>query len=293
MMEGKILKGIAGFYYVYVAGSGIYQCKAKGIFRKEKIKPLVGDDVTIEITDEKDMEGNIVEIHERRNDLIRPAVANIDQAVVVFSCVHPRPNLNLLDRFLVTMEYRKIPSIICFTKKDLASEKVQKHLIEIYRLTDYPVFLTSSVTGEGMPELLEALRGKTSAVAGPSGVGKSTWINYFSPDVKMETGAISDKIERGRHTTRHVQLIRLEEGTYICDTPGFTALDIGSVEKEELGSFFPEFAPYERECRFAGCSHISEPDCGVQKALKEGKISESRYQNYKELYAELADRRKY
>ncbi|MGI5931970.1 MAG: ribosome small subunit-dependent GTPase A [Eubacterium sp.] len=293
MMEGKIIKGIAGFYYVYVAESGIYECKAKGIFRKNNLKPLVGDNCSIEVIDESDRQGNIVQIHPRKNSLIRPAIANIDQAVVIFAAVYPKPHLNLVDRLLVTMEKQKIPSLIVFNKKDLAEEEELDRLKEAYRTAGYPLIFTSTVTGEGMDELMQNLRGKTSAVAGPSGVGKSSIINWLSPDVQMETGAVSEKIARGRHTTRHAQLIYLADHTYIADTPGFTSFGIDSFEKEEIGELFPEFAPYEKYCRFSGCSHISEPVCGVRDAVAQGEISRSRYDSYCEFYRELKGKKKY
>ncbi len=293
MLKGKIVKGIAGFYYVHVVGSGIYECKAKGIFRKEGIKPLVGDDVEMEITDEKDMEGNIIQILPRKNALIRPAVANVDQALVVFAAAFPDPNLNLLDRFLLTMECQDIPSVICFNKEDLVTDQFIDELRAAYEGSGYPVLFCCAETGEGVDAVFEQLKGKTTTVAGPSGAGKSTFINRISPEIRMETGEVSEKIKRGRHTTRHAQLIPLGEDSYIVDTPGFTALSIEFLDKEDLGPLFPEFTEPERYCRFAGCSHISEPDCGVKDALAEGRISRSRYENYKQFYRELSEKRKY
>ena len=292
-MQGKIIKGIAGFYYVHTGKSGVYECKAKGIFRKEKIKPLVGDNVTIDIISEEEHTGNITEILPRKNTLIRPAVANIDQAVVIFAAAKPKPNFNLLDRFLIMMEKQQIPAVICFNKMDLAREEELQKLKEAYETSGYRILFASAAKEEGISGIQEVLKGKTSTVAGPSGVGKSSLINLLAPEANMETGAISEKIERGRHTTRHAQLICIQEETYIVDTPGFSSLSVDGFEKETLGTYFPEFAKYEDQCRFAGCSHISEPDCAVKEALAEGRISRIRYEDYLEIYNELKDRRKY
>ena len=293
MKQGKIVKGIAGFYYVSVVGSGIYECKAKGAFRQQKLKPLVGDNVQIDIIDEAEKTGNVVEILPRKNALIRPAVANVDQALVIFAGTSPKPNLNLLDRFLLMMEQQEVPTLICFNKEDLASEAEIQELRDAYETSGYPLFFVSARQQEGIEPLRAALEGKTTTVAGPSGVGKSTLINLLAPEVQMETGEISEKIQRGKHTTRHSQLILLNEQTYIFDTPGFSSLAVDFFEKESLGTLFPEFVEYEQNCRFTGCSHIGEPVCGVKEALAEGKISQSRYNNYVQIYNELKDKRKY
>ena len=293
MNQGKIVKGIAGFYYVSVAGSGIYECKAKGTFRQKKMKPLVGDNVSIDIIDEEEKKGNVVEILPRKNALVRPAVANVDQALVIFAGTSPKPNLNLLDRFLLMMEQQNVPTLICFNKEDLASEAELQELRDAYGISGYPLFFVSARQQEGIEPLRAALEGKTTTVAGPSGVGKSTLINLLAPEVQMETGEISEKIQRGKHTTRHSQLILLNEQTYIFDTPGFSSLAVDFFEKETLGTLFPEFVEYEQNCRFTGCSHIGEPVCGVKEALAEGKISQSRYNNYVQIYNELKDKRKY
>ncbi len=292
-MQGKIIRGIAGFYYVHVVESGVYECKAKGIFRKDGLKPLVGDDVEIEILDEKDMEGNIMQILPRRNDLIRPAVANIDQALVVFAAAKPKPHFQLLDRFLVMMESKEIPAILCFNKSDIVDDAEIASLKEIYENCGYPLLFTSAKEETNIDELKELLRGKTTAIAGPSGVGKSSLINQLQSGVKMETGSISRKIERGKHTTRHSELIVLEEGSYIMDTPGFSSLYVGDMEKEELKYCFPEFSAYEGKCRFNGCSHTHEPGCAVREAVEEGKIHRMRYEDYTFLYRELQEKKRY
>lgn len=292
-MQGKIVKGIAGFYYVHVVESGLYECKAKGVFRKEKIKPLVGDLVEIDILDQEEKKGNIVDVLERKNELIRPAVANVDQALVVFAVTKPKPHFNLLDRFLIMMESKGIPVILCFNKKDIATEPEIEKLKEIYESCGYQMIFTSAVENENIEEVKQLLRGKTTVIAGPSGVGKSSLINIFQPNVQMETGTISEKIERGKHTTRHSELIWIENGTYIMDTPGFSSLYTNEFEKEELKYYFTEFAPFEGQCRFQGCDHVHEPGCAVKAAIEEGKIHTVRYENYLEMYKELKDRRRY
>lgn len=292
-MQGKIIKGIAGFYYVHVAGSGVYECKAKGIFRKDGVKPLVGDDVEMEVTHEKDMEGNIMRILPRKNELVRPAVANIDQALVVFAVTKPKPHFNLLDRFLVMMETKEIPAILCFNKADIAGNAEIAGLKAVYENCGYPLIFTSAKKEENIDRLKELLQGKTTAVAGPSGVGKSSLINRLQSGVKMETGSISRKIERGKHTTRHSELIMLGDESYIMDTPGFSSLYAGNMEKEDLKYCFPEFAPYEGKCRFNGCGHIHEPGCAVKQAADEGKIHRIRYEDYVMMYRELQERKRY
>lgn len=292
-MQGKIIKGIAGFYYVYVEGHGTYECKAKGIFRKDHIKPLVGDDVVMDVLDEGERLGNISEILPRRSALIRPAVANVDQAMIIFAIVKPNPNFNLLDRFLIRMERQNLPTIICFNKQDIASAQEKEALRQSYETCGYHVLFISALENEGLEQVKELLSGKTTTVAGPSGVGKSSLINRLAPKANMETGEISARIERGKHTTRHSEIIALGEETYIMDTPGFTSLDISEITKEELGQYYPEFVQYEPYCKFSGCAHISEPSCGVKEAVAEGKISTVRYENYKVLYQELKDKRRY
>lgn len=291
-MQGKIIKGIAGFYYVQT-GENIYQCKAKGIFRNKKIKPLVGDNVEIDILDEKEMEGNISEILPRTNELIRPAVSNIDQALVVFAAKNPKPNYNLLDRFLITMEKQEVPVTICFNKMDLAKEKELDLLNQVYENCGHQVKFISVRQEEGMEDIRDLIRGKTTVLAGPSGVGKSSLMNFLQPDANMETGDISNKIKRGRHTTRHSELICVEADTFVLDTPGFSSLFIDKFEEDEIKEYFQEFSPYEEQCRFQGCSHTHEPDCGVKRALEEGKISRIRYDNYVNIYTELKEKRKW
>ena len=291
-MQGKIVKGIAGFYYVDVAGAGIYECKAKGVFRKDKVKPLVGDDVELEVLDEQEKTGNVTAILPRRNALIRPAVANVDQAMVIFAMKNPRPNFSLLDRFLLMMERQKVETVICLNKQDLADPEETEEIQKIYGDCGYQVIATSIKEEKGLEQVEAILRGKTTVVAGPSGVGKSSLTNGIQGEVQMETGEISRKLKRGKHTTRHSQLIRVRDDTFLCDTPGFTSLYVEEMDKEELRHYFREFVPYEGQCRFQGCVHIHEPGCAVKEALEEGRISRRRYENYTELYEELKEKEK-
>ncbi|MBP3878178.1 MAG: ribosome small subunit-dependent GTPase A [Lachnospiraceae bacterium] len=294
-MTGKIVRGIAGFYYVYVAGSGIYECKAKGIFRKQKLKPLTGDTVRFEIVHEKDMEGNITEILPRKNVLERPPAANVDQAVLFFAAKSPDPNPVLIDRFLIMMDMKGIPCIPVMNKEDLLAEETQKLYEEAYRDSGHPIMFISVKEHTGVEELKGLLKGKTTILAGPSGAGKSSFTNIFQDQVHMETGEISKKLARGKNTTRHCELIPVDETTFLCDTPGFTALDTFGLEKEELKNYYDEFLPYSSGCRFDGCVHISEPDCAVKEALASGRLSGLRYRNYQTIYEDLkeAEQRRY
>ena len=288
------MKGIGGFYYVYVEQQGLYECRARGIFRNKKMKPNVGDVVDIDVLSEEEKTGNLVKIHKRKNQLIRPMASNVDQALVIFSVHEPEPNFHLLNRFLITMEQQEIPVIICFNKTDLENGAKQQEYRSIYEQAGYPVMFVSTYEKSGVEAVRDYLRGKTTILAGPSGVGKSSLTNLLQPEAAMETGSISEKIKRGKHTTRHAELFCVEEDTYLMDTPGFSSMYLEEIEPQELKDYFPEFEAYEAECRFQrDCVHIGEPVCGVKAALAEGKISQSRYDNYGLLYQELKNRRKY
>ncbi len=292
-MQGKIIKGIAGFYYIHVNGMGIYECKAKGIFRNRKIKPLVGDNVTIDILDEDNKIGNIIDILQRNNELIRPAVANVDQALIIFAAAEPEPNFNLLDRFLLIMNKQQVKTTLCFNKTDLVEQKKLNEMQEIYTNCGYDVIITSTYNNYGIDSLKGFLKGKTTVFAGPSGVGKSSILNILCDELMMETGGLSDKIKRGKHTTRHSEVFHTEDNTYVIDTPGFSTLYIDDMNKDEIKDYFIEFLRYEPECKFTGCSHINEPVCGVKEALTRGDISQLRYGNYVEMYNELKEQRRW
>ena len=286
MNQGKIIKGIAGFYYVHVDSLGVYECKAKGIFRKQDIKPLVGDNVIIEVLDEDNRIGNITEILPRTSELIRPAAANVDQALVIFAITNPEPNFNLLDRFLVMMDYQNLPTVILFNKEDLADDSEKERVKNIYRDCGCTLLFASAAKEQGLSEVREILMGKTTILAGPSGVGKSSLTNYLLQKSTMETGDVS-RIGRGRHTTRHSEIFCMEKDSYICDSPGFTSLMLPDIEAGELRYYYPEFAWYEGKCRFNGCVHVNEPDCAVKSAVEEGIICRERYDSYLCLYDEL------
>lgn len=291
-MQGKIVKGIAGFYYVNVDGI-LYECKAKGVFRKDHRKPLVGDDVLLEVLDEEKKTGNVTELLPRKSELIRPAVANVDQGMVIFAMTSPAPNLNLLDRFLIMMDRQKLPCLICFNKMDLDDGKLMETYRSAYEKSGHPLLFVSAKEGTGLKELRAFLEGKTTTVAGPSGVGKSSLINHLLGEMAMETGSLSAKIDRGKHTTRHSELLRIDQDSFIFDTPGFSSLEVMDLEKEELAAYYEEFVPYEKFCRFGGCSHVTEPVCGIRQAVETGEIPRIRYENYCQLYGELKSKRKY
>ncbi len=293
-MTGKIIKGIAGFYYVHDGNNTVYACRAKGIFRNRGLKPVVGDDAMFSVLDEASSEGTIDEILPRKNLLVRPASANVDQALILFAVTQPEPNFNLLDRFLIMMAAQGIPVSICFNKTDLAGQKKREEYRKIYEKSGYPVLFLSVRERTGLEEIRAFLKGKTTILAGPSGVGKSSLTNLLLPEALMETGSISERIGRGRHTTRHAELFCVDEGTYLMDTPGFSSMHLTEIEANELKDYFPEFEDYASQCRFqADCVHIGEPVCGVKEALGRGEISRSRYENYCLLYRELKERKKY
>lgn len=213
--------------------------------------------------------------------------------MIVFAVTDPEPNLNLLDRFLVTMEAQDIPVVICFNKRDLGTQEEAEKLVSTYVAAGYEVHLTNAKSGEGIDEIREILKGKTTALAGPSGVGKSSITNEIQPEAAMETGSISEKIKRGKHTTRHSELFFVETETFVMDTPGFSSMFVENTKPEELQQYFPEFDEFVPDCRFLGCVHIGERECGVKDAVKAGKIAASRYENYQLIYEELKNKRRY
>lgn len=292
-MTGKIIKGIGGFYYVVCENGITYECKAKGVFRNRKIKPLVGDNVEIEILDEEKNLGNIEDILPRFNWLNRPAVANVDQTVIIFAVSAPAPNFNLLDRFLINMEQHEVPTVICFNKVDLEGFRQSEDICRSYTKSGYEVLFISAESGYGIDVLEAVIKGKTTVFAGPSGVGKSSTLNSLFPDGNVQTGGLSEKIQRGKHTTRHSELMFVDDDTYIMDTPGFSSLYTEGIEAEDLKLYFPEIAAYTGNCKFNMCNHISEPGCLVKKAVSDGRISKMRYDDYVMIYNELKEKRKW
>ncbi len=292
MLRGRLIKGIGGFYYVDVNGV-IYECKPRGLFRKKKISPLVGDYVQISILDDEDKKGVIEEIDDRNNELIRPSVCNVDQVVVVFAVAQPDPHLSLLDRFLVLAESEKLQILICFNKTDLLDEAKYEEMVNIYKTVGYKVILASGETNEGIEDLKRKLEDKTTVFAGPSGVGKSTLLNCIHPSLGLETGEVSSKIGRGRHTTRHAELINIGDRAWVVDTPGFSSLAVDFIEEDELTYYFPEFISYIDGCRFNSCIHINEPDCAVKEAVESGHIPKARYASYIQLIDEIRKNRRY
>ncbi|MDO4187704.1 MAG: ribosome small subunit-dependent GTPase A [Lachnospiraceae bacterium] len=290
-MKGKIIKGIAGVYTVKAEDGGLYSCKAKGVFRKDGVKPVIGDNVCITIISENSYEGTITEICERKNSLIRPSVANIDMALIVAAHKNPDPNFYMLDKLILHFKQQDIPILLCFNKEDLVKKETIDYCDQ-YKQSGIEVIVTSAGEGQGVSELKELLKGKTTCIAGPSGVGKSTIINALQDNVQMETGDISKKLKRGKHTTRHSEIIPISHDTYIIDTPGFTSIDVFDMTADELKEYYDEFKPFE-QCYFMPCSHIHEPKCGVREALVNGKISNIRYDNYCHIYEELKKKKCY
>lgn len=291
MLEGIITKGIGGFYYVIVEGT-TYECRARGLFRKQNIKPQVGDKVLIR-ADEHNKTGYVEEIFERTNELIRPAVSNVNQAIIVFAIRNPDPNLWLLDRFLLLASSQNLEAVICINKIDLATKEEIDNIYKIYKNTGYKIITTSTEEDKGINELREVLKDKITVFAGPSGVGKSTLLNMVQPDLKLETGDISEKTKRGKHTTRHTELIELKIGGFVLDTPGFSSLDLTFLTEETLEEHFPEIHEIGHLCRFNGCKHLKEPGCKVKESVEEGDVSQSRYDNYVMFLKELIDSRRY
>lgn len=291
MIEGKIIKGIGGFYYVKTH-QGIIECRARGLFREENITPLVGDNVRIRISRE-DNSGYVEEILPRKNELIRPPVANISQAIIVMSIKKPNINTLLLDKFLMMLEQKLLNIVVCFNKIDL-SEKEIEHYKNIYEEIGYKVILTSNKLNIGVEELKSSLSGHITVLAGPSGVGKSSLLNNLKPDLGLETGVISKKSSRGKHTTRAVELMELGENTYVLDTPGFSSLDLGFIEESsDIRGYFKEINKYGKKCRFQSCLHDQEPNCAVKEHVEDETIDEGRYKNYLMVLNDIRNRRRY
>lgn len=281
--EGTIIKGYSGFYYVAFEGA-LYECSLRGKNKQKKVKFLPGDKVQFRIgtgVDDDRKGGAIEALLPRKNELIRPPVANLDQLVILSAMSDPAPDLRLIDRLTVFAQWNEVTPVLCFNKADLATKEQQALLKEIYAPTGFPVAFCSTVTGEGIDEVKKMLSGKFSVLAGNSGVGKSSLMNAISDQWHLATGQVSEKLGRGRHTTRHVELFQLDSDTLLADTPGFSTLTLPEdVKREELSRLFPEFLERLGECRFATCMHKNEPDCAVKNALANNELSKSRYENY-------------
>ena len=287
MINGKIIKGIGGFYYVDTE-NGLYECRARGIFRKNKITPLVGDRVSISVVDEENKKGVVEEIEERDTELVRPPIANVDKALIVFAIKNPSPNLSLLDRFIVLAEKENLEIVIVFTKVDLDTDgELLEELKSIYEVSGYKVIPVSNKLKLNIDKIKEELKENTVVFAGPSGVGKSSLLNEVDKNFELKTGEVSDKIKRGKHTTRHAELLKLECGGMVADTPGFSSLTLDDIDESELKEYFIEFDKYD-ECRFGSrCIHENEPSCAVKEAVENGDISKKRYESYIQLLNEI------
>lgn len=288
-MKGLIVKGIAGFYFVK-AGSRVFRCRARGLFKKDGVTPLVGDIVDIEV--QEDGDAVVCSIDERKNQFIRPQVSNVDCFITVVSAAKPEPNFSVVDRFLTIAEKNNADSVICINKADIVEKKKISGIEEIYKGV-YPVACVSALTGEGVEELKLSLSGRKYAFAGPSGAGKSTLLNALAPSASAETGEISRKTSRGRHTTRHAEIFETDSGAMIYDTPGFTSFNVDGVEAVELQQFYPEIEALFGKCRYSNCMHIKETGCAVRDAVNAGVIHESRYASYREIYEEIVNKREF
>jgi ribosome biogenesis GTPase len=287
MPEGQIVKALSGYYYVRENQTDtVWQCRGRGVFKNQGINPLVGDFVSFEPSTHG--EGTVTAIAERRNELVRPPIANVDQALLVFSVDEPEFSSILLDKFLVHIEKANIAPIICLTKLDLSVTPLDEYPeIKVYQKLGYPICMTSSISQQGLDEITSFLRDKVTVFAGQSGVGKSTLLNVIDPTFEIETAEISLRLGRGRHTTRHVELLELPNGGLVADTPGFSQLDFSSIDPEELGYLFIEFREHSESCKFRGCLHQNEPKCQVKSAVENGVIASHRYKHYLQFLAEL------
>ena len=291
MIEGIIIRGVGGNYYVDI-GREIIECRARGLFRVQNIKPLVGDRVLIRPTSENEQSGYIEEIKERSNEIKRPSVANVEQLLIFFAVTNPEPSFLLLDKLLIAAEINKLKPIICFNKSDLCSDERKKQLFDIFVNTGYRILFTSKKDEASIEKLKNVLKDKLNVFSGPSGVGKSSVMNAVQPDFELKTGDISEKLKRGKHTTRHAEIYKLNFGGYVVDTPGFSSFNLHSVDKYELGEYYPEIQKYNDGCRFDDCLHNMEPGCTVKEAAVNGLISKIRYENYTKLLEEIINTKK-
>lgn len=291
-MQGVIIRGVGGNYYVDT-NEGIIECRARGLFRNQNIKPLVGDKVKIRLTEENKNNGYIEEILKRKNEMKRPAVSNIDQIIIVFAVKNPEPSFLLLDKLLIASEINNLEPIICFNKCDLIDEKDISKYREIYKSTGYRIIFTSRYNSNLLNDFKDLLRDKVSLFSGPSGVGKSSLMNAIDNGFELKTGEISEKLKRGKHTTRHAEIYKLNFGGFAVDTPGFSSFDVNEVDFYELSDFYPEIREHSGNCKFNNCIHDKEPSCAVKKAVENKEISETRYNNYIKLLYEIKSNRAY
>lgn len=299
-LTGRIIKGIGGFYYVDAAGV-LYETRARGLFRKQGITPLVGDSVTIEVIDETEKTAFLTDIQDRRSELIRPAVANVDQALVIFACAHPVPSTGLLDRFLINMERQEMETVIVLSKVDLLEDEDGRKLPELeslsnmYRSAGYRVIELSNISGEGLKTIQDIIYGKTTVLSGPSGVGKSSLINSLVPGFGAETGDISKKLRKGKNTTRHTEIIPVPkmDNTFVIDTPGYSSIELMVDDENDLKFYMREYEGLNETCKYTGCSHIAEPGCSVKEKVEEGVIPQGRYESYIDMFSEVKSRRKW
>ena len=286
MIEGRIIKGIGGFYYIETE-KGLYECRARGIFRKNKITPLVGDFVKISVVDEDNKKGVVEEIQERKTELVRPPIANVNKALIVFAVKNPTPHLSLLDRFIVLAERENLEIVIILTKIDLDDDNTFEKIKNIYEPCGYKVIGVSNLENKNIDKVKEELKGNTVVFAGPSGVGKSSLLNQIDSNFQLKTGDVSDKIKRGKHTTRHAELFELEFGGMVADTPGFSSLTLDDIEDIDLKDYFIEFEDHD-DCKFGSrCIHQNEPSCSVKEAVENGEIPRERYESYIQLLNEI------
>ena len=292
VLQGRIMKGVGGLYTVQTE-SEAYACRPRGIFRKTKEKPLVGDRVMIEVISEEEKEGSITEILPRKNRLLRPECANVDRILLLFAVHEPEPNFDMLNRYLVLMQDREIPVVLAVTKSDLERPGDRERILSSFKNSGLTILFISQKTGEGLEEVKRLTRGCMTALAGPSGVGKSSLLNALLKEDVMETGNLSERIQRGKNTTRHSEIFFLGEDSFLFDTPGFTSIDITSLKEENLSLYFPEFEAYLGQCGFSSCRHLKEPGCRIRQAVTDGEISPDRYHAYETFYEELKNVRRY
>lgn len=292
MIEGIITKGVGGNYYVDI-GSKIIECRARGLFRLKNIKPLVGDKVLIRITEEDEDMGYIEEIKERTSEIKRPPVANAQQLVIIFSVKNPEPSFILLDKLLIAAKSNNLNPVICINKSDLANEEEKENILNIFKNTGYKIIFTSKYDEDSLQNLKDILKDRLNVFSGPSGVGKSSLMNAIEPGFYLETGEISDKLKRGRHTTRHAEIFKLSFGGYAVDTPGFSSFELEGIDEYSLKSYYPEIVKYDDGCKFLDCLHYKEPGCMIKEAVNSDLISRVRYNNYIKLLEQIKESKPY